>query len=529
MAGDRELYWVGECRLDVGRRELSVGGEPVGVEPKAFDLLVYLTRHRDRTVSKDELFEALWPRMVVSDAALTSCVKKARKAIGDDSATQTVIRTVQRRGYRLVAEVQEGHPQPTEQPLAAAPATVPPAEQPSLIVLPFTFTGQDERIELLADGLTEEIITDLSRNGWLFVIGRATSFAYKGQNIATRTIADDIGVRYVVSGSIRLLGDRLRVAAELVEAASGAQEWAERYDRPLTDLFEVQDEIAAGIVSSLGSQLRRAEGRRARRADPTSLDAWGLVNRGMAVSWATFNPGSHREAETLYRRALELDPDNGRAHAFLGCGLAMKVTNGWSQRFRQDRQEAWAEIRKAMDIAPDDPIVLGQVAHAHTCLGDAETANRLFERSIRLDPNNAFSIGVRAYALAILGRAPEAIAAVDDVMRRSPKDPATHWYLAFRAWALLQLGQFADCLEAVQSSIDHYSGWQPPVITLGVVLAALGEGERGREAVKRGRRLAPHVPRVGYEDFFRLMVANDDLGDRLRDLLRELWPDDEDQ
>ena len=226
MDGGAELYRLGNYRLDVGRRELTLAGEPVGIEPKAFDLLVHLLRNRDRSVGKEELFETLWPRMVVSDAALTSCVKKARKAVGDDSASQAVIRTVQRRGYRLVADVT------TEQSAASGAGPGPGAmpttqvEPPSLIVLPFTFSGQDQNIELLADGLTEEIITDLSANGWLFVIGRATSFAYKGEVASARAVAEEIGVRYIVSGSIRLLGDRVRIAAELVDAQSGAQEWA---------------------------------------------------------------------------------------------------------------------------------------------------------------------------------------------------------------------------------------------------------------------------------------------------------------
>ncbi len=527
MRQSSEIFCFDDRRLDVNRRELTVADTLVQLEPKAFDLLVYLLRNRDRTVSKEDLFEVLWPRMVVSDAALTSCVKKVRRAIQDQTQPPSIIRTVPRRGYRFAAKVTVRHAESMEnrsaesQPLAAAGRNDPP----SLMVLPFTFSGDDGRIELLADGLTEEIIIDLSRNGGMFVIGRATSFAFKGRNLPARVVGDEVGVRYIVSGSVRLIGERLRVAAELLEAETGAQEWAERYDRPLTELFEIQDEIAAGIVSSLGTHLRLAEGRRARRADPATLDAWGLVHRGMAVSWATFNRASHAEAERYYRAALEKDPSNARAHAFLACSLAMKATNGWSWQVREDRREAWEEVRKSLDAAPDDPIVLGQVAHAHTCLDDPATANRLFERSIELDPNNAFSIGVRAYALTALGRASEAIEAVNDVMRRSPKDPATHWYLAFLAWALLQLERFEESAEAAQSSIDHYNGWQPPWITLGVALAAAGDPEAGRQAVDYGRRLESKVPRRGYEDFFRFMVVSEPLAGQLRTLLGELWPD----
>jgi len=279
-------------QLDGATRELRRDGQAVALEPKAFDLLLCLAENRHRAMSKDELLELLWPRMVVAETSLTRCVMKARKAVGDDSDHQAVIKTIQRRGYRFVAELAD-----EEEPSAidSAPKHPPRPDKPSLVVLPFVNASGDDDTVMLADGLTEDIITDLSRNGWLFVIARNSSFAYKGQTVTSQQIAAQLGVRYLVEGSVRRAGQRLRVAAQLVDADTGTQEWSERYDRPVEDLFDVQDEISAGIVASLGSELRRAEGRRARSTDPEALDAWGWFT----VAWRF--PGRRSTRSLIWR------------------------------------------------------------------------------------------------------------------------------------------------------------------------------------------------------------------------------------
>jgi TolB-like protein/Flp pilus assembly protein TadD len=510
------FYRFLDFELDPATRELRRAGLAVAVEPKAFDLLLCLLENRQRTLSKDELLELLWPRIVVAETSLTRCVMKARKAVGDDSDRQAVIKTIQRRGYRFVAVVSNDEP-------AAAVENPSRPDKPSLVVLPFANAGGDEDTGFLADGLTEDVIIDLSRNGWLFVIARNSSFSYKGQTVPSQQVAAELGVRYLVEGSVRRAGNRLRVAAQLVDADTGTQEWSERYDRPVTDLFAVQDEISQGIVASLGSELRRAEGRRARSTDPNALDAWGLVHRGMAISWSTFNKASNLAAEALYRRAVAVAPEDPRAHAFLANCLAMKVVNGWSDDVEADHGEAWRQVREALDIAPDDPIVLGQVGHAHTCLQEPDTAVRLLKRSIELDPNGAFSIGVSAYALTAVGRAEEAVAAANEVMRRSPRDPSAHWNLVMGAWAYLQLEQFDVCAARCQASIDHYDGWQPPWITLGVARAELGDVAGAVMAIKQGRRLARDIPLSGYQDFFRFMSRDVAQGDRVAEVLAGIW------
>lgn len=518
MTEYKNKYRFLDYELDGLARELRHRGELVSVEPKAFDLLYCLVEHRGRTLGKDEIMERLWPRVIVSETSLTRCVMKARKAVGDSSNEQSIIRTVQRRGYRFVADLEA---EPVEDTVHSTSSVEP--EKPSIVVLPFAGDGNDEASEALATGLTEDVIVDLSRNGWLFVIGRNSSFSYRGQTPSARQVADELGVRYLVEGTVRRSGDQLRVTAQLVDGLTGTQEWADRFDRPLTDLFFVQEEISQGIVSCLGSELRRAEGRRARRADPEALDAWGLVHRGAAISWSSFNRDSNLEAETLYRRAAAIAPDDPRAHAFLANCLAMKFTNGWCEDFEATHREAWQEVRKALDLAPNDPIVLGQVGHAHTCLYEPDTAVRLLRRSIELDPNGCFSIGVLCYALTATGQAREALDAFAEVMRRSPRDPSVHWYLAMASWAHLQLEEFETGLERCQASIDHYDGWQPPWVTLALLRAITGDRAGADAAMRQGRRLAPTTPRWGFQDFFRYVAKDKAQGDRYAALLEDIW------
>lgn len=542
------IYSSGRWHIDTARFELVRESRPVAVRPQVLDLLILLIENRERIVSKSEILNSIWKGRVVSEAALSSCIKAARQAIGDDGSLQQCIRTVHGRGFRFIAAIaiaKDGEdtsappadtldgaglasvsvPQEATKlpgPSLSAPH-LPRPDKPSLVVLPFTNLSGTAETDRLTDALTEDVITDLSRNGWLFVIGRNSSFAYRGRELPSRTVSAELGVRYIVEGSVRKTGDRVRVAAQLVDADTGMQEWGHRYDRPLSDLFEVLDEITRAIVASLGSELRRAEGKRARRADPATLDAWGLLHRGMAISWSTFNARTNAEAEELYRRAMEIAPEDPRAHAFLATCLAMKATNGWSLDVRAIRKEAWVEAQRALDSAPDDPVVLGQIGHLNSCLNHPDVGLRLLERSIELDPNNAFSIGMRAYALTALGRAEEAIAAVEEVRRRSPRDPSVHWYLAMLAWANLQLERFDDCARAAKESVAHYNGWQPPWVTLAVALVALGDLEAARAAAATGRRIAPTVPRWGYEEFFRYHSRDAEQADRVGALLREAW------
>lgn len=508
-----------DYKVVTARREISCGGKPLAVEPKVYDLLLYLLERRERAVSKEELQDAIWPKVIVTESALTRCVMKARQAVGDDSRRMRVIGTVKKSGYRFVAQVECA-----DQERSVAARKGAGREQISIAVLPFANVGDSADQDFLADGLTLDISTDLSRNAWMFVISPGSLGGYRSLAVEYPKIVEDFGVQYVVEGSLRRAGENLRITASLVDATTGAREWSERYDGPLANFFEIQDDITQQIVASLGSQVRKAEGRKSVKADPSALDVWGLLHKGTGISWSRFNRESNLEAEHAYRAALDIEPDNGRALAFLANSLAMKISNGWSENITADSYAAWSMGKQGVDALPDDPLVLASYGHIHTCLGEAAKGVEYLTRSLELDPNSAWSMGLMALALTCIGQSEEAISQVSLALRLSPRDEATHWFLAILSWAYLQQKHYDDAAREAQRSINAYPGWSPPWLTLAVSRAALGQRADAREAVVAGRKADPGVTRDGFKRYFDYVVRDTEHREFIHGLLEDVWP-----
>ena len=284
-------FFFSNQTLDTDTRELSRENMPVSLEPQVFDLVVHLMENRDRVVSKDELIEKIWKGRHVAESTLTSRINAARKAVGDSGSAQAMIRTVARKGFRFVGAVQTGGD--------AAPAAagalrhddasqpiVPLGDRPGIAVLPFINMSGDRDQDYFSDGISEDIITALSKLRWFFVIARNSSFTYKGRCVHLNEMARELGVRYVVEGSVRRSGERVRISAQLNDVSTGSHLWAERYDRDLADVFAVQDEITEAIVAAVEPHLYAAESFRAQRKPPGSLDAWDLVMRALSHYWA---------------------------------------------------------------------------------------------------------------------------------------------------------------------------------------------------------------------------------------------------
>lgn len=507
-----------EFEVVTARREILRDGESLPAEPKVYDLLLYLLEHADRSVSKDELQDAIWPNVIVTESALTRCIMKARQLVGDDPRKPRVIRTVQRIGYQFVAPVEE-----LEHGQFAAAGRRGGRERTSIAVLPFSNLSGSPDQDYLADGLALDISTDLSRNAWLFVIAPGSMSNYRSHDIEYHKVAEDLGAHYAVEGSLRRAGDTIRVNAALVDTLTGAKEWSERYDQPLADFFEIQDDITQQIVASLGSQVRRAEGRKAEKADNDALDVWGLLHKGMSISWSRFNRASNLEAEAIYRKALEIEPDNGRALAFLATSIAMKVSNGWSEDIAADSAAAKAMGKKAIGLLPDEPMVLSSYGHLNTCLGKASEAVQILERSHELDPNSSWNMGLLAFALTCCGRAEESIQHLGNALRLSPRDAATHWFLTMLSWAYLQLANFEDAAREAQRSINAFSGWSVPWATLAIARAGLGQFDDAREAQAVCLSLDDHSTKEGYAKFFGYVVRDDKGRAAIRTWLDELW------
>ena len=340
--------------LDSERRELRRGGGLVAVEPKVFDLLVHLVANRERVVSKDDLIAAVWKGRIVSESAVTTAINAARTVLGDSGETQRLIKTLPRKGFRFVGEVQEGSG--TDAPAVAQPKEAGGpnsglASNASLAVLPFTNLSGEIEQEYFADGITDDVITELSRSRELFVIARNSSFQYRGEAADIRRIGSELGVRYVLEGSVRRSGQRVRVNVQLVDASTGVHLWAERYDREIADVLAIQIEVARAIVPMLVAHVTMAELERSATRPPTTWEAYDHLVKGLALLrtfQSTFGKDDLDNARASFERALQLDPGTRAltrvvhpAGCRRGYTISIRTTSAKTRSPAQRKRRGW--------------------------------------------------------------------------------------------------------------------------------------------------------------------------------------------
>lgn len=480
----------GDCTLDPARRELRRGGEAVHVEPQVFDLLLHLIRNRDRVVSKDDLLSAVWAGRIVSESTLSNRLNAARSAIGDSGDRQQLIRTVARRGVRFVGTVTQESTQPArpEDPIGGEPDS-----RPAIAVLPFANMSGDPEQEYFADGLTEDLITDLSRVSALFVLARNTAFTLKGKADRIQDAAFPLNARYVLEGSVRKAVGRVRITAQLVDGHTGGHLWAERYDRALDDIFSVQDEISRNIVDALKVRLLPAEAATLANHPTTNVDAYqcylmgrshflrgGRSQRALGLARQMFakaieiDPAYARayaglancdsyllclgDLEATFEailasseRALALDPQLAEAHAARGLALYLSGRHG----------EADIVLERAMQLGPELFEAHYFAARNHQARGQHEKATALFERASRIEPLDILSLGLAVAAYRSLGR--------DQDMRSAA----------------------ARCLERIEAEIAEHPD-NPGALALGAsVQAELGDKAVARAWADRAAALDP--------------------------------------
>jgi len=373
------IYRFGDCEVNTRLRQVRCGGQQVEPQPKAFDVLVYLIEHRDRVVDKDELLEQLWPGVVVSESALTQALRKARSMVGDDGTRQAVIRTVQRRGFRFVCPLDADRPAPAPA-AAAAPAVTTGAKEPSVAVLPFADMSPAKDQEYFCDGMAEEIINALTRIPGLSVAARTSSFAFKQRADDVREIARQLGVRSILEGSVRKAGEQLRVTAQLIDARTGFHLWSERWDRGLSDMFAIQDEIAARIAEIAGAHTSTAA---AVAGGPPEITAGELHRRGMAYVHR-FGQRSQRFAIELFRQALVLDPEC--PDSWSGLSMSNALLYRYSMSTEHYCDEARRAAARAVEIDPESASTWTARWVVATLDGDFAGAEAAFERAIANDP-----------------------------------------------------------------------------------------------------------------------------------------------
>jgi TolB-like protein/Tfp pilus assembly protein PilF len=404
------LLVFGNHRLDIGRRELRRGAELVEVEPKVFDLLAFLVRHRDRVVSKDDLLEAVWDGRIVSESALTTRINAVRRALGDDGAAQRLIRTFTRKGVRFVGEV-------TEMPDQPSPAA---EDKPSIAVLPFRNMSGDPEQEYFVDGMVEEIITALSRIRWLFVAAGNSTFAYKGQAVDVKQVGRELGVRYVLEGSVRKGGNRVRITGQLIDAATGAHLWADHFDGSLEDVFDLQDRVASSVAGVIEPVLQAVETARSATRPTRDLTAYDLYLRAYAMflSSARHFP----EALRLMEQAIARDPYYGPALAWAAICCFRVILDSRSQDPASDRLKGADFARRALEAAGDDPSVLANAAVALAFFGeDIGAMMALVDRALALNPNFARGWHTGGMLRVWAGEPDSAIKYLDAALRLSPR------------------------------------------------------------------------------------------------------------
>ena len=485
------LFVFGDYRLDVERRELKKGADQVAVEPQVFDMLVYLIRHRDRVVTKDDLLDAVWGGRIVSESTLTSRIKAARTAIGDSGEDQHLIKTIARRGFRFVGTVREEQtPAPTAPPAPPAPVLALP-DKPSIAVLPFSNLSGDPGQNYFTDGIVEDIITELSRFGELFVIARNSSFKYKGKAVDVRDVGRELGVRYVLEGSVRRGGDRIRITAQLSEAATGVHCWAERYDRKLEGIFAVQDEVVGTIAGILAAHVRRAETERTRSKPPNSWQAYDYYLQGadwIGTFTASFSAEDLSEARRLLQQSLAIDPNYARSYGMLAtsyCAVwANSVDNEFLSTGALDRAEQLA--RKAIQLDPNLVFARAVLALVLAWRRDYEASMIEVERALALNPNNLdWRLGM---VLILAGHARRAVDVLEACTRLDPFcHPMTGGMLGR---AHYMLGQYAQALPLLRDNAARVS--QPHAhLWLAATYAQLGQLDAARAQAAELQRFHP--------------------------------------
>jgi len=489
-------YLFEDYVLDTDRCELRLGAGVTPLAPQVFDILVYLIRNRERVVSKDDLIATIWDGRIVSESALTTRLNSVRSAIGDSGEEQRLIKTLPRKGVRFVGIVRE------EKPVAAAATghvkrpprvilTLP--DKPSIAVLPFTNLSRDALQDYFTDGVVEDIITELSRFSELFVIGRNSSFIYKEQSVDVRDVGSDLGVRYVLEGSVRKDANRVRMTGQLIDTASGGHIWADRFESTLDDIFALQDQMAESVVGAIVPRLEQAEIERAMSKPTENLNAYDCFLRGMAA-WHDWTQSSHEAALKFFYQAIEIDPKFGRPYALAaGCYL-MRKANGWIIDQAVEIAETGRLARKAADLGRTDAVALAWSAQALAhVVGDIKTGVALVDRSLLLNPNLAVAWQRSGWLRIYAGDCELAIEHLNRAMRLNPLDPLMHLAQSAMAFGHFLLGDVDEASAWAERALHLRSNWPPALRVLAMSNALAGREQAAQQAMSRLAIVQPRL------------------------------------
>ena len=368
---------------------------------------------------------------------------------------------------------------------------LPLPDKPSIAVLPFQNMSGDPEQEYFADGMVEEITTALSRMRWLFVIARNSSFTYKGRAVDVKQVGRELGVRYVLEGSVRKAGNRMRITGQLIDTTTGTHLWADRFDGSLEDVFDLQDQVTSSVVGALGPKLEQAEIERVNRKPTESLDAYDYYLRGMAA-FHQFTRQSHDEALELFYRAIELDPRFAPALGMASRCFAQSIGFGWVTDRAKESAEAEKLARRAAEVGKDDAVALSTAGFALViCVGDLDDGNAFIERALVLNPNLAWTWMFSGWGRLLLGEPDAAVERVARAMRLSPQDPQIFGMQTATAFAHLIAGRFEEALSWSERAIGLQHNFFIAICVAAAAGALAGRAVEAERALARLRRLKP--------------------------------------
>jgi TolB-like protein/Flp pilus assembly protein TadD len=441
-----------------------------------------LATARGAIVSKDDLMQQVWHGVVVDENNISVHISALRKALGDDPDGPGYVITVPGRGYRLF-----GLSAPEQEPSMARPQ-LPVPDKPSIAVLPLANLGGDPEQEYFAEGISEDIIAALARYRWFFVIARSSSFDYKSGSTEAAQIAGELGVRYILQGSVRRSALRVRIAVQLIDAHAGNHVWADHFDRELTEILTLQDEIAESVAGVIEPELLKFEARRAARKIGGTVNAWDIVRQGTWYFHQLSEPTELRARE-LFREATRLEPELSEAHAWLARAGASIVAYGWCTDARQELQEAMDAANRAVQLDEKDPYSQYALTTVHIYSGAMERAIRFATKAIDISPS--FALGHLALGSAHLfaGNPAAAIDPLEHGLRLNPYDPRNfHWYRVL-ALAHYFAGHPEAALQAALKALDIRPEWPFTLETAALCYCELGRREEARQMLSEASRL----------------------------------------
>jgi TolB-like protein len=487
------IYQFESYRLDPDRRELWRGGELLGPEPQVFDLLHYLICNRDRVVSKDDLIAGVWDGRIVSESTLSSRLTAVRHAVGDSGEQQRLVRTIPRKGFRFVGDVTEQTAGPDRARMQAERGLSLP-DKPSIAVLPFRNLSDDPAQDYFVDGIVEDITTALSQFGQLFVVARSSSFTYKGRNTDVQQVGRQLGVRYVLEGSLRKAAGQVRISVQLIDAGTGVQLWAAGFDGALDQVFDLQDRVASGVVGVIAPKIEQVEIERAKRKPTESLDAYDYYLHGLA-SFHQDSREANDEALRLFGKAVERDPGFAAAYGMAALCFVGRNWKNWMRDPREEVAQAARLANRAAELGRGDAVAL---AAAGMALGivvkELDRAAILLDRSLLLNPNLAASWLRSAWVRLFLGQFDLAIEHAGRAMRLSPLDPLLVGMQTAIAFAHFCAGRHDQAAAWAERAVTEQATFAPAIRVLAASCASLDRMDEATKAMARLQEINASVP-----------------------------------